>query len=69
VAKADMPDFTVAEATEIANQVVGRYDALESTVTEFPDMPAKDMERLKREVKQMKPLADKLRPWFTGASS
>jgi len=69
VAKADMPDFTVAEAIEIANMVVGRWEALNSMVTEFPTMPEKDMERLKRDVKQMKPLADKLRPWYTGENS
>lgn len=69
MAKADMPDFTVREAIDIANMVVGRWEALASMEAAYPNMPEGEVKRLNKAIKELKPLADKLRPWYTGENS
>lgn len=61
-----MPDFTVREATLIANMVVGRYDSLVE-MSEWPNFA--DKKGVDKAIKELKSTADKLRPWYTAEDS
>jgi hypothetical protein len=67
MAKAKMPDFTVKEATLIANLVVGRYDSLVEMYN-WPH-PVADPKGLKKAIDALETSAKKLRPFYTGADS
>lgn len=60
---AKKPEFTPKELTLIANMVVGRHDSL----VELRDRPMfPDKESIGKAIKAIKPVADKLRPYYTG---
>lgn len=57
-----MVEFTAKELEDLANMVCGRHDSLEelANTSNF-----KGKQALRKTIAEIKPLADKLRPYFT----
>jgi hypothetical protein len=67
VAKAQTPDFTPKELTLIANMVVGRHDSLVE-IRANSRFHTND-KGLTKAINAIAPVAEKLRPWYTGEDS